>query len=294
MSAENSTESAESPIQGQKTTTERAKEEARLGTRFAYEVVIAYKWFIGPPLLVLGFIIASRFGLTGDLPSVSIPGWFWAYLVLAILVFAVTWPWQTLIIKAMESVGKLLHDVNPYNGDAALWELTEDQWSDLTVVNSRGEEMDKGELWHIDTLHGGYECVEYDPEENVAVVSWFGGADPLELRAYKKTLKIVEMRLSVLADLGIEESLNRTTIIREIVERIVRYLIKTHQKGTVPNGGEIDSIVTDVLREHLDDLDFTDIEERMRERLPAEYHALPSQTTLAGGNAETTSGESHD
>jgi len=190
------------------------------------------------------------------------------------------YPSKALLDWLEEKFGIPLHDVDPASGDAAGYLLMPQRWEDITVeaphsVDSDGnlvyEEVDKDQLHTINTKHGvGYECTNYDNATNTARTSWMAGAGPNEIRAFKKTLKRVETTLSILADLGIEESMNRTPIIRAITEKLTRYLVMCHEQGTIPNGGEINGVVTETLAEHGGD-DWTTIEDKVENRLPDEY-----------------------
>lgn len=203
------------------------------------------------------------------------------------------YPSKALLDWLEHKFGVPLHDVDPGTGDAAGYILTQERWENLTVeaphkVDSDGElvykEVDKDQLHTINTKYGiGYECTEYDNETNKARTSWMAGSSPREIRAFKKTLKRVETTLGILADLGIEESMNRTPIVRAITEKLARYLVLCHQKGTVPNGDEINGVVTEALSEHTG-ADWTTIEDKVQDRLPDEYEL--GNGAIDGGDGE--------
>ncbi|WP_232686489.1 hypothetical protein [Halobacterium zhouii] len=256
-------------------------------------VVWVGSWFKAHVLLL--FIVSTAFvgtleyiGVQTGVPSAVAP--YTVYLALGATIGY--YPSKALLDWLENKFGVPLHDVDPATGDAAGYILSQERWENLTVeaphaVDEDGDVLyktvDKDQLHNITTKFGtGYECTDYDSEANTARTSWMAGSSPNEIRAFKKTLKRVETTLSVLADLGIEESMNRTPIVREITEKLGRYLVMCHQQGTVPNGDEINGVITETLNEQTGS-DWTTIEDKVQDRLPDEY---------AVSNAAGNTGES--
>lgn len=209
-------------------------------------------------------------------------------------------PAQAFLDWVEKKFGIPLHDVDPGTGDAAGLLLAQERFNNMTVeaphsIDSEGnlvyEEVEKDALHKINTKYGvGYECTEYDDATNTARTSWMAGATPTEIRAFKKTLKRVETTLSILADLGIEESISRTPIVRAITEKLARYMVRTHQQGTIPNGSEIDGVVTEVLSEQVGE-NWETLEDKVEDRLPAEFQRMDrsefhADDTPVGGDGD--------
>ncbi|WP_277554898.1 hypothetical protein [Halobaculum limi] len=200
------------------------------------------------------------------------------YLTLGVIIGY--YPAQAFLDWVEKRFGVPLHDVDPGSGDAGGYILSPERWNNITVeaphsIDSDGElvyeEVGKDALHKINTKLGvGYECTRYDNSTNTARTSWMAGASPTEVRAFKMTLKRVETTLSILADLGIEESINRTPIVRAITEKLARYMVRTHQQGTIPNGDEIDGVVSDVMSEQVG-ADWQTLEDKVEDRLPEKF-----------------------
>ena len=276
-------------------TPENSNEQTR--TKTALEAIkIALMWVLSwlkAHVLLLFIISVGTIGVleyagveTGIPPQIA------PYTIYLALGAAIGYyPAKTFLNWLENKLGVPLHDVDPGTGDAAGYILTQERWENLTVeaphkVDSEGElmykEVEKDQLHNINTKYGvGYECTEYDNETNTARTSWMAGSSPREIRAFKKTLKRVETTLGILADLGIEESMNRTPIVRAVTEKLARYLVLCHQKGTVPNGDEINGVVTEALSEHTG-ADWTTIEDKVQDRLPDEYELGNGAVTETG------------
>jgi|AntDeeMetagen681_2_1112603.scaffolds.fasta_scaffold04931_3 hypothetical protein len=192
--------------------------------------------------------------------------------------------------------GTFLHILNTASGHTGGELLPPQRWDNLTVEAPSGvdndgdivwEEVDRDELYQITTKKYGksYECLNYDSDTNTARVSWMAGSSPREIRAFKKELRRVKTTLSILADLGLEESMNRTPIVRTITEKLARYMVMCHQKGTIPNGDEIQSVVSDVMSNQMG-ADWTTIEEKMQTRLPDDHQMAEHGSDFVIGGEE--------
>jgi hypothetical protein len=119
------------------------------------------------PLLVgstgayVGYV---KFG-SGSYPS--IPEWAPLVLGAAIVVGLVALGTSGRLEDLLpEEQGVYLQVVNASNTEVIeTWELSEDQFEDITVVG--------GQLNHLsECTHRAYECLAYDDEENLAVATW--------------------------------------------------------------------------------------------------------------------------
>lgn len=211
----------------------------------------------GVPNALSNYVVYFAFGnLIGVLPAIGIYYWL------------------------VHRRGIPLRDVYSATGDTGAYLIPPERWEEITVeaphsINENGdvtyEQVSKSQLHTIDTKYGvGYECTQYDPETLTARISWMAGSSPSEIRAFKKEIRKVKTKLSILADLGIEESIERTPIVRQITQKLARYLVMCHQKGTLPNGGEIQGVVESVLDQQVSG-DWSTLDDKIQERMPDEY-----------------------
>ncbi|MBP1986770.1 hypothetical protein [Halolamina salifodinae] len=268
----------------ERSTREKLQDELGLLGTFAYVILSEYSTLISILVAVPLVFLGGFWMLNGTLPTVSIPSWVWVYSALFILAGVVTWGRQSWAIKQMEQMGEIIHDVAPKSGDFGVYEVEPEQFEELTVMAPAGvtenedgeeevvyEETNKSQLDTVNCRFGvAYECTEYDPDSNVAYVSWMAGASPTEVRASKMMIERVETKLNLLADAGLEEAVNRPEIIRKVAAQVTLYLVKCHQKATLPGGDEVAGIVTESLQKQLD-VDVMEIENRVEEQMPEKY-----------------------
>lgn len=265
----------------------------------------AVGWLKGYLLVILiGAIffigMAEWIGVETGIPAAAVP--YSVHLAIAVLPGAII---GKLTLDWLEQYrGTFLHILDTGSGQAGGELLPPKRWEDLTVKapasvtedgDIRWEEVDRDELYRISTRKygNGYECVNYDPDSNTAKVSWMAGSSPREIRAFKKELKRVKTTLSILADLGIEESMNRTPIVRAITEKLARYMVMCHQKGTIPNGDEIENVVSDVMSNQRG-ADWTTIEEKVQKRLPDEQQMVEEGSDVMYTGSDSVNGGAGD
>lgn len=120
-------------------------------------------------IAILGGGIAAYVGLTGaQLPSdISVPDW-WPLLVVAALLGGIGIVFASGKIDDLlpEDHGIYLQVVNAQRDDRIeTWELSEDQWQDLEIVDGQLNDL-------TECKYRAYECLAYNPETNVAVATW--------------------------------------------------------------------------------------------------------------------------
>lgn len=271
---------------------QKIKDESKLFGGWLQLILTEYKYLIS--ILVFLFImgIASYWIIEGN-PLPRVPTWAWLYLFLAVLVGVLTWPIQTKDIKQIEGDGEIIHDVNPNNGDFGVYEVEPEKFQEITVKTPSGIEKDEdgeeqvvyeeGSISDLETpnckLGLAYECTQYDPEENVAYTTWMADATGTEIRASKALIKKIETKLSLLADAGIQEAVERPEVVREVAAQVTLYLVKSHQKATLPQGDEIAGVVTKSLQKQLD-VDPTQIDDYVKNNTPDEYSDIKQGSSV--------------
>jgi hypothetical protein len=151
-----------------------------------------------------------------------------------------------------EDRGVFLQVVNARRTDAIeTWELTEDQWADITVVGDQ--------LNHLPACkHRTYECIAYDDEENVAVGTWRRSKPASQIVGHHSVEDALDEMEEIRSDL--EPEARFSSILRRRLPSIVRTLdrqramdqnrtLEPHMTPAFEDGKSVD----DVLRETLDD-----------------------------------------
>jgi len=117
-------------------------------------------WFVA---MGLAYLAATDLGL---IEPVEMPAGSGLVVMAAVIVAIAGW----IVAGKIEGLlpddhGIYIPVINAYGEPFQLWELTEDQWEDLDVVD--------GPLKHIpDAKYRAYEAFAYNPEKNVAVSTW--------------------------------------------------------------------------------------------------------------------------
>jgi hypothetical protein len=183
----------------------------------------------------------------------------------------------------------ILADISPESGDLAVYEITPEQFQELTVTNQHGERKTVSDLKRIETNRAdeAFEVRSYDPINNVATTSWMGGVSQLDLREYRHNLDHVENELSKQADAYLELRSSLKPLVRDSVQKIANWMIATAEGVDVPRGGVIkDSIDTSIDEQGIDDLPTPDeikLEGERRESDELESLASDSMDSNPGG-----------
>lgn len=197
-------------------------------------------------IAVLGGIIAVFYGATDAQPpsGVSIPEWTPLFGVIAIcgaigILFASgkiedMWPEDhgiyLAVVKARtETRAKTVVEV---------WELTEDDWADLKVVDGPLNELP-------DTKHRAYECYAYNEDSNTAVGNWKETVPASQIIGHKDISDamddIQELRnhLEPMAKRGRYIRHNLTGILRELDRQRAENQARALEPSIAPSfGGE--------------------------------------------------------
>lgn len=163
------------------------------------DVIVAYSTPVS--ILVLGLIGIGVAWWTGylsvptDVPSripPSLVRW-WPFVVGGIpaLWFAA----EPIADRLDTDTRAVLHAVQPSSGDFADYLIPDEIRSDMTVVDKNGNELDQSRLHDVVTPSGrqAWEIQEYDPEANVATVSFMAGFTPTDIRRFESSIDRVEM-----------------------------------------------------------------------------------------------------
>lgn len=167
--------------------------------------IISYVWKRKYPVLagVFGFalgviVVVWWTGLSAD----SIPSWGWV----AIITTVATLPYGVAIALFAISLVFEPHDVvlvelKPETGDIAVHDIATEKYNDLVVLDANGSEIGKEYLQEVDVKKAGraFEVTSYNPDRNVAEVSWMGEATNREIRRHQSLVKQIKESLSPLA-----------------------------------------------------------------------------------------------
>lgn len=167
--------------------------------------IISYVWkhkfkvLTGVFGFALGVILVVWWtGLSAD----SIPSWGWV----AIITTLATLPYGIAIALFAISLVFEPHDVvlvelEPETGDIAVHDVATEKYQDLVVIDANGSEIGKEYLQEVDVKKAGraFEVTSYDPDRNVAEVSWMGEATNREIRRHQSLVQQIKESLSPLA-----------------------------------------------------------------------------------------------
>lgn len=138
-------------------------------------------------LVAIGVGAALIMETTNSWPSVELPAWTELAAMLVVLgvvagYFAAGKIWDLL----PEQRGIFIPCIEAENTEKIeLWELTEDQWEDLTVEDGTLNELPE-------CKYRAYEAVSYDPETNTAVGTWRKSKANSELVGHNEVSDAIE------------------------------------------------------------------------------------------------------
>lgn len=242
--------------------------------------------------IAAGIVVAAVIGLWGyeGYPIPNVDTWIWVALATFIVSMGVGYPAGVKIIDYLHDPDVvILADVSPENGDLAIYEITPEQFKEMTVTNQHGEKKTVSDLHRIDTsrVDEAFEVRGYDPVNNVAQTTWMGGVSQLDLREYRHNLDHVENELSKQADAYLELRSSLKPLVRDSVQKIANWMIATAEGVDVPRGGVIkDSIDSSIEEQGIDDLPTPDeikLEGERRESDELESLAIDDTGSNRGG-----------
>jgi polyhydroxyalkanoate synthesis regulator phasin len=169
-----------------------------------------------------------------------------------------------------------LVDIDPVDGDVAVYELSDYQFTDLTVEGSEGEEVANPatSLHEVRLSSGGtgYEVESYDPETNTASVSWMAGATNIDVRRHKRMVDVIIEELSVEAERSLDEIIEAPELMRQHGSEVVNEMIQIAEGERSPGEGSVAESIGELTREQHDQTDslisdrgIDDIEARIEE-----------------------------
>lgn len=132
----------------------------------------------------------------GILPSqIDIPPEWGRYALQFMLASLAAWkPAEKVVDFLDRDTRSIIHELQPESGDFRIARIPDEVWSDLTVLDKDGREVDRHYLHKVNTASGkqAYEVQRYDLEENEAVVSFFSGYTPTEIRRFESSIERIE------------------------------------------------------------------------------------------------------
>lgn len=131
------------------------------------------------------------------------------------------------------------------------WELSEDTWDDITVVG--------GQLNHLpECKHRAYECLAYDPEENLAVATWRRSRPASEIVGNHEVSDALDLMHEIRSDL--EPEARFSSLLRRRLPSILRKLDRQRAmdqsrtlEGHLTPGFDDESSIDEVLAESLEE-----------------------------------------
>lgn len=166
--------------------------------------------------------------------------------------------YRTLLAIWDDSVVRLV-ELDPRSGDLSVWTISEERFSDLRVIDHKGEPHDASTYLNSIRLGSGelgYEVDAYDRSSNIAVSSWMAGARNREVRRHERGIDYIKKELSVEADKTLDQLINSNDVLRQQGKAVGMYLIKAVEGVQTPDSGN--TRLYDQMYETLDTFDSTD------------------------------------
>lgn len=149
-----------------------------------------------PAFIILAGV--THYGITMS----DIPLWAWVALATA----AITFPYAVFVSAVVVGLiydpdRVILAEVDGGDGDLAVHDISPQTWEELIAVDANGNEISRAFLHRIDVRRASeaYEVHQYNPDTNVAEVSWMGDVTEREIRRHENLLEQVRESLSPLA-----------------------------------------------------------------------------------------------
>ena len=225
----------------------------------------AYRWvethifrIIG--LSLVGLIVAGIGIERGWFSAPSIPASVWVILGGGVAGIALgAYPRWKVITGIWDDATVRLVELDPRSGDLTVWTLSEERYTQLNVIDHKGNTHDPSTYLNDIRLGSGelaYEVDGYEPESNVAVASWMAGVRNRELRRYERAIDYVKRELSVEADKTLDQLINSGDVLRQQGKAVGMYLIQSVEGVQTPDSGNMR--LHEEMFSALDDADVTD------------------------------------
>lgn len=178
----------------------------------------------------------------------DVPLWGWVFIGSSVAAAPVGLIVGVIIVVVLYSPdGVPLHEIDPVDGDAAGHLISEEKWDDLIAVDSKGREVEKTQLHTINTLLGvGYEVKRYNPDTNVAQLSFAAETKAVELRRNRQTVEALDEQYSDVVDNLVEVRARHKHATREAVKDSTMEMLTIMEGIDVPAG---ENFVTDIINE---------------------------------------------
>lgn len=173
--------------------------------------------------------------------SISIPempGWGWVALLSAVLALPSGWyVGKRMTAEVYEPDTILMSRLNVYNGDLELRKLTPEDYADLTVLNHRGDQVEREHL--RDVVINGRKAIEvdtYDPVSNTATASWQAGVADAQIRHDHSTIQLIKTELDYEIDKVYDLLSQSTQNTREQLSDFASQIVMVAQDVELPDG----------------------------------------------------------
>lgn len=190
----------------------------------------------------VAFLVSSVWWYTG-LSASDIPTWGWVAIAVVVLTTPYAIAISTFAISLVfRPYDVVLHELEPETGDIAVHDLAADRYEDLVVVDANGTEIGKQYLHEIDVRRAGqaYEVTSYNPETNVAEVSWMGEASNADIRRHQEITEQLKESLSPLARAYRDMHAKMDIVVEQRVSDAVGSVMAMVEKVTLPPGERLE------------------------------------------------------
>lgn len=175
-----------------------------------------------------------------SIPSIPTAVWVLVFGALGGAVLGI-YPMHRTITAIWDDSTVRLVELDPASGDLSVWSISEERFSDLAVIDHKGNQHDPSTFLNDIRLGSGelgYEVDAYSPEDNVAVSSWMAGVRNREIRRHERAIDYVKRELSVEADKTLDQLINSGDVLRQQGKAVGMHLIKAVEGVQTPDSGD--------------------------------------------------------
>lgn len=231
--------------------------------------------YVAPAALLIALGIG--YGSANGYWSLEIPVEGWVVIISAVAAMGLgLYPVRGVVDVLWSDESHTLIDIDPVDGDVAVYELSDWQFTDLTVEGSDGEEISNPStsLHEVRLSSGGtgYEVESYDPEDNTASVSWMAGARNVEIRRHQRMVDVIIEELSIEAERSLDEIIEAPELMRQHGSEVVNQMIQIAEGERSPGEASVAESIGELTREQheqtdslISDRGIDDIEARIEE-----------------------------
>ena len=229
----------------------RGRKPKRIYSRYSrtqalVDLATAFRWH----LLLVAIILSALYAYYRPTPA-DVPVEVWSllfYVAIGALPGAVL---AYLLVNWLTEVrGVEILDLDPVTDSHRHLRVGNKLWDDMEVQTPWGETAGESDLRRC-SINGrqGFEVMDMRIEDGrpTCVATWMGEASGTEMRTFKSAYRHAHSRLARRADKATMLRANQGEIAREAAEEVVYRLITTSEESGMPNGSEIEGVVSDVL-----------------------------------------------